>query len=813
MLKNYIKVALRRLFRNKLDALISIGGLALGIACCILLLLFVHFEWSFDDFHERSDRIYRVVTATEQQDGEESYMASAPWRMGPELEADFPELQEVVRLLKSEVEQEQEGEFVSRQVLFADPGFFEVFGFELRQGNPAAVLGQPDNIVLTESNARRIFGSTDVVGQEVGLRMYEEVRRYRVSGIAADPPPNSSLQFGMLLPAENYFRTVSPLFRKVLPGRWDVTAGEVFILLNPRAGAGQLEAKFEPFVEEHFTENAEEKRLRLQPMEEIYLDPRISSSITESTSPLYSWILAGIAAVVLAIACINFMSLSLSRTTARLNEIGIRKASGAGRSQLAFQFLGEALVTCVIAFLLGILLAELALPYLRQVVSKPVPFLRFAGMDLWMSLGALVLIAGLITGLYPALVMSRKSASDSLRGSRAAQRIPSFVKGLIVAQFALSMIFVSAAFVMHKQINFVLEKDLGFAKENVVVIDPDADTQQMEEIYSVFEQKARNLPGVQNMTATFSSYSGALLYPRLLPEEDRPVEVGLDLADPHFLETLQVELLEGRGFSPERPSDLESGAVVNRAFVDRMGWEEALGREIPRVEVPQLGEGETYLPQSVLEGKRVIGVVENFHYQSLHNELKPLVLVSRRAVGNGLSTIWVRLDAERTSETLASLESAWNGIAPEQPFAYTFLDDALRRQYENERRWRDIVEIASLFAVALACFGLVGLAALTARRRTREIGIRKVFGATVSGIVGLLSWDFVKLVVLGLLLAVPVAYYAMNRWLADFAYRIELGPGIFLLAGAAALLIALASVSWQAVRAALVNPAESLRTE
>jgi putative ABC transport system permease protein len=810
MFKNYIKIAFRNLRKNKIDSIISIGGLALGIACCILLVLFVRFEWSFDDFHKNTDRIFRVVTEREEPSGETDISSSAPYQLGPELKKSYPELANVTRVYKTEIQLDSKGDLIDQQAVYVDSSFFNVFSFELIKGAHETVLNSPDNIVLTERKAQQLFGTTDVIGETVGLRQSEEVRLYQVSGIAANPPANSSIDFELVLSFENVPYTLSAgIFRKMLPQRWDVGFGEVYVQLRQNASKEQLEAKFPPFVEAHYGENGEGRSHSLQPLSDMYLNPQISSQVTKASSPFYSWILAGIALVVLVIACINFMSLNLSRASGRAGEIGIRKAAGAQRAQLTVQFLGEALITCFLSLVLGLIISELALPFFSALVGKPIPYNLFSGPGLWIVLGGIVLASALLTGLYPAAVLSRKNTSASLKGSRTASKTPVFVKGLIVVQFSLCLAFLISALLMHRQMSFITQKDLGFEQENVVVINTGGDHSKGKDIYEIYGSEIRRLPQVQNVATTLTGYGNALLPARLEIQDDQVLGIELDMIDSNFLETLHIEVVDGRGFSDERTADLENGALVNRTFVQRMGWENPIGKEIPAT----VEKGEGKLQPTLLEGKKVIGVVHDYNYRSLYNTLEPLVLVHSQALGSGVGTIWVKIKGEQLSETIAALETTWNKVAPDETFNYSFLDDVIQKQYEEEKRWRSIVDISALFAIGLACFGLFGLVSLAAQRRTKEIGIRKVLGATMTNIVGLLSKDFLKLVVLGFIIAVPIAWYAMNQWLADFAYKIEIGPGIFLLAGGLALLIALATVSWQSIRAALANPVDSLRSE
>lgn len=549
--------------------------------------------------------------------------------------------------------------------------------------------------------------------------------------------------------------------------------------------------------------------LWLQPMDQVYFNQEVvQTAVTEQGNVLYSLVLAGIALVVLAIACINFMSLTLSRASARANEIGIRKVVGARRSQLGQQFLGEVFITCGFAFLLGIVLAELLVPFFQQIVQKPVNLGLFHDPLLWFLLGGILLVTTLLTGGYPVFVISGRKGSGIFTSRQSAERIPGFVRGLIVVQFAMAIAFLAATFIMQQQLHYLFSRDLGFSPENVIAVEVGGmDPHRGEEIYNRYGQEARRLAGVEYVSGSssrfgYSSFTSISFGTRL---DGFGGSIRAEVADEHFLETMGIELIKGRNFSPERRSDINEGIIVNTSFVEVMGWEEPVGQVL----------SEDYINGFFHNNhKRVIGVIGDYHYRPLYYNLEPLVFMHRDVEeDNGVNTMLIRIKDGMISQTLNQLSELWDDMFPNETFAYFFVDDRVHRQYEQEQRWSRIMQAASTTAILLACFGLFGLAALAAQRRTKEIGIRKVLGATIANIVGLLNKDFLKLVLLGFVIAVPVAWYVMHQWLADFAYRIKIGAGIFVLAGGAALLIALLTVSWQSIRAALANPVKSLRTE
>jgi len=820
MLKNYIKIAWRNLIRHKTDSIISIGGLALGLACCILLISYVRFEWSYDNFHKNSDRIFRVTNEENQSgSGEIHRNLSTPFPLSAVLDTTFPEIETVMDISKSTLKLKIDGKFTSQNVLLADPGFFKTFNFHLLYGNPIDALSGKDHVVITEKTAKRIFGQKQVIGQTLTFRLNERDHVFTVTGITKDLPGNSSIRFEMVLPFENYFYTLDTPMRETIRTNWYVGYGETWVLLKKGASAKQLETKFPAILETYYGEFAAQRNMKLglQSLHEVYFNQDFPSSVTVNTNLAYSLILGGIAIIILAVAGINFMSLTLSRATTRSHEIGIRKSVGAQRKQIAFQVLSEVFITCGISLLLGLVLAELFLPYFRQIADIHFETNIISDPVLWVLISGFLLFLTIITGSYPAFRISGKKATTLFSSQRSAEKIPGPVKGLICIQFALSIAFLISTFVMLHQLNFLFNKNLGFSTSNIITIEFNLEDDQAIEIAKLFRQEARRIPGVQQVSITNSRYQE---YPqKIIPRAGFGMvtmrssttlkgfdgAINSEIVDEFYLETMGIDLLKGRNFSNDRMSEVKNGILINKRFAEIMGWENPVGKII---------QDQANSWQAPFDGKKVIGVIEDYHYQPLYNKIQPLALVHLEKNNIGVpGTILVKTNATDIRETIRRLTKLWDELLPKETFKYSFLDELVMHQYREEKRWSNIVYLASGMAIFLACFGLFGLAVLTSQRRNNEIGIRKVVGATVLNVVTLLSKDFLKLVLLGFVIAVPVAWYVMNQWLADFAYRIEIGPGIFLLAGGIAILIALVTVGWQSYRAATVNPVESLRTE
>ncbi len=820
--RNYLKIALRTLRRQKGYAAINVGGLAVGIACCVLLLLYVRDEVAHDRFHENADRIVRINRIVGEQ-GAEKRSAGTPVKLAPALKEAFPEVEHAVRLSAADVSVEREADAVGLEALFADPAFFDVFSFPLLAGDPSRALAEPNGLVLSASTARRLFPGENSVGQALTLKLKDETLERRVTGVVADPPHASSIQFDVILPFEDYRYNFAGALRQFAFERWDFDVVSTFALLRRGANAEALAAKLPSLADAEAPEEAEGDgpRVRVfgpskagfapQPLTEIHLEPDVmpQSALAPPSSPVYSYLLAAAALLILFIACVNFTTLAVGRSVGRAREVGVRKALGAQRAQVAGQFWGEALLTTTLALGVALGLARLFLPVFNRLAGKALT-LDLAGEPL--TLLALVgLAAGvaLVAGSYPALVLSRFEPTRVLRagaggGPGGRRRL---VRALVAVQFALSIALVTGAFVMHEQIGR-LKTDLGFQQEQVVRMNLTGDTQEMAALFDPFREEARRHPAVEEVAgSTFSFFGSAITVPLVLGDTGR-VEARVIPVTQSFAETLGIETVAGRGLrgpAGDAPS-LGGEVLVNRTLARRLSFapEEALDRTLTLDEsAPMAGAfGESH----------VVGVVEDFHVRDLKHRLDPVILASAERL-YGIGDFYARLAPGQLAEGLAHLRATWADVAPDRPFEYVFLDDLVAEAYETEARWRAIAGYAAGLALLIACVGLLGLAALAAEQRTKEIGIRKALGASVANIVGLLSADFLRLVAVGFVLGAPLAYLGARRWLDGFAYRIDLGPWLFLAAGAVVALAALGAAGWQAYRAALADPVQSLRHE
>jgi putative ABC transport system permease protein len=796
MFKNYLKTAVRNLLKYKIYSVINILGLAVGFACCILILLYVIDEISYDRYHTKVDRIYRLVTERS-AGGSVTQWAVSPSAHAPSLLNAFPEIQAAVRFYKTQpLLRHGEHHFAEKRFFFADSSVLDVFTFPLLQGNPQTALRQPFSVLLTEQMAKKYFGEENPMGKII---TYENKYDFKVTGILKDPPANSHFHFDFLASFVSLREVLQYLLGERALNDWVASMHYTYLLLADGAVPSALEKRLPDYVKQYMDEDdAAVTRLLLQPLRNIHLRSHLNGEIEANGDVAYVYIFLAVAALVLFISCSNFMNLAIARSVNRTKEVGVRKVVGAARRQLIAQFLGEATLYSFIALLFALLLVELLLPLFNALSGKP---LRFGYISNWPTvagLGALALLVGLISGSYPALFVSRFHPVAVIKGMlKSGTGGFHLRKVLIVTQFTIAIGLIVGMAVVYKQLRFVKTKNLGFQKEQIIVMPLVPEIRNRYE--SVKQELLSNprivhasvssvVPGRRPMTQTCTAEG--------LPDGET-ILMPTIVVDHDFLETFGLTLSAGRNFSRAIKGDESEAFILNEAAVKQLGWKSAIGKQFHVLVEPEY------------KGL-IIGVVKNFHFRSLHQAIEPLVLRIQPFWYRNLS---VRVGAEDISGTLDFLQSQWREFAPGRPFEYFFLDEDFDSQYQSEERIGRILSAFAFQAIFVACLGLFGLASYFARVRTKEVGIRKALGASMANLVLLLSKEFVNLVLLANLVAWPVAYFAMNRWLQDFAYRVEIGFGVFLLAGLLALMITLVTVSFHALKAALANPVEALRYE
>ena len=806
MLKNYLTVAWRAMRRRPGYAAINVLGLAAGLACCLVVFIFVQEERSYDRFHERADRTYRIVATMAFSGGETPVVA--PGLLGPALVELLPGVvdQARVRCKDEPFVVEREGERFSESGLcYADPSFFGVFDFPLRSGDPETALGRPYTLVLSGDLARKLFGADDPIGQT--LRLGGE-HVYEVTGVLAEPPGRSHLE-PRLLASFATLQALDPLVET-----WAEGGANPYVVLAPGYTGEELQAHLDGRLDDYMGLFASSVRAHVQPLTDIYFsDPSFwpPSSSERRGDVRYLYLFSAAAFLLLFVAAVNYMNLATARALPRAREVGVRKAVGATRGQLVWQFLSEAVLLSFLALGLALALAALALPLFGKTLGRPLEAALLLEGGVLLPFLGVVLLVGLLAGSYPALYLSAFDAVAVLKGRASAGRGAAWLrKGLVVAQFAVSIGLVAGTVVVWEQLDYVRHRALGFDKERVVVVET---SEAVEGRYGAFKRSLLALPDVQGVTtAPMPGHIGTVIMSHRIEGFDHEEEgipwIASFQVDEDFLDVLDIDLAAGRNLDPARGTDVREAVLVNETAVREFGWgspEEALGKVVRR---PR-GKGKTLR----LEPHRVVGVVEDFQSWTAKRALDPIIIYLTGDVGAFNDKVLVKLRPGSVPGALARLEDVWTRFAPDDPFVFDFMDEEVDAFYRAEARLGRLLGILASLAIGIACLGLFGLAAFAAEQRTKEIGIRKVLGASVPGLVGLLCRDYLALVALAFLVAAPLAWLATRRWLEGFAYAVDVGLGLLLAVGLGALGLALLTVSYQALKAASADPVKALRYE
>lgn len=784
MFRNYLTVGWRNLLKTKTHSFINIGGLAVGIASCLLIGLYVSDELSFDHYHTNAHRIQRIVTED---------WTKMPPAIAPALKTTYPHLvEQAVRLwpLFSPAKfRHGDVTFVETGAVFADPDVFSVFTWPLIAGNPATALAQKNSIVLTQSMAVKYFGEKDPLGREMKFWGNDLV----VTGIMEDVPHNSHLQFDFLVS----FSTLQLVMGSGLDERWDLPAFYTYVL--PRIGAttNQLTDAIRHLCETNSADQSASPNV--QPLTNIHLHSKLRGEFKPGGNLSYLYVLSTAALFILMLAGINFTNLSTARATTRIKEVGMRKTVGAVRRQLVEQFFGEALITSVIALVFAIGLVSLILPAFNQFTGKLIQLREVVAPGFMGGAVLGVLLISFCAGAYPAFFLSRLRPVSALRGVGSPGTSNHFVrKGLVVFQFMISTFFLTGMVIVLLQLNYLQRKDLGFDKEQIIVLDGDG--------FPVLRNELRAVAGVEHVSGV------PQVLPGLLPASPYQAEGMLtDSArrmtyygvTPGFIETMGIKLVAGKSFAEGSVKDEQEAFVLNESAVRELGWDpdEAIGRSFS-MHVPPINGG-----SEVWRKGYVTGVVQDFNHDALYRKVSPIVLYP----SYDMNLTFVRI--QKNPDVISAIEKVWHKVNPEAPFDYYFLDDRIRQQYESEMKLGALMTAATGLAVMIACLGLSALVSFSASQRTKEIGIRKVLGASSKQIIALLSGDVIKLVVLAAIIALPIAYYFLSAWIVNFAYHIELSWFVFIMAGLCTLTVAMLTAVLQSLSVALAPPTESLRLE
>jgi putative ABC transport system permease protein len=819
MLKNYLKIAIRSLTKQKIYSFINIAGLSVGIASCLLIMLQVKDELSFDAFHEKADNVYKVVLERKYPDHVTNY-AIVPHSYSEVMVKDFPEIKNAVRIngggrnaavrVQYVNEKHEEKTFEENRFILADTTFFDIFSIKLLKGDKKSALSKPQTIVLTESTAKKYFGNENPIDKVLRTDFGD----ITVTGVCEDVPANSHMEFDFIgsLRSQPFFFNVQ---------NFTGFSTHLYIELSPGTSPKDLEAKFPKMVETYAAPQIEQNlkttfaeytakgngyNYSLIPLKDIHLFPTEYQGELKPGGDINDvYILISIALLIIVIACINFMNLATARSTERAKEVGIRKTMGSLRGNLIGQFLAESVVLCFVATAVAILIVTILMPSFNSLVGKPLAF-HLNDPLIILTLIGLVFIVGIIAGSYPAFALSSFNPVDVMKGSMSTGKSTSWLRNsLVIFQFAISIILIIGTLVVQEQLKFMNSKDMGYNRENLVVIERVnvLNRQNQQQQLITFMDELRKLPSVKEVGGSsftpVNQYTGTFFQ---LPGAADVITANTMSVDDEYPQTMEFNMIKGRSFSKEFNDSLS--IIINQQMAAVLKLEDPIGHKLMN----------TNGNPPVQRELTIIGIVGDFHYMSMKEKITPFAIFSNEGGINAFTgAVSVRIKSENRSEALSSLENVWKKFAPQEPFRFRFLDDDLRSLYKSEADTGKIFGVFSAIAIIIACVGLFGLAAYISGLRTKEIGIRKVLGASVDSVVFLLSKDFTKLILISLVFAIPLGWYVMSEWLGAFAYRTNIDLWIYATAGLSALAIALLTVSYQSIKAAIRNPVKSLRSE
>ncbi|HZY36727.1 MAG TPA: ABC transporter permease [Mucilaginibacter sp.] len=794
MIKNYLKTAFRNLWRTKAFSVINIAGLSVALGCCMLILLYTMDEVSYDRFNVNANKIYRLAVEQVSPQGTSMKMGSTGAMPGPTFKREIPEIEDFVRLQSANFTAKRGADVFNEDALFVDSNFFSVFTAPLKSGSYKNALAGDNSVVISEDIAKKYFGDQDAVGKVMQLKGDTAFKLYTVTAVTKRSPQNSSIKIKILIPAK------ASSFAK--DNQWFNFYLNTFFTVKPGSDIKRVEAKiakvFQSESGAQFKEMAQKYGMKdktiyhLQPLLSMHTstDYQADNGLTDASNPMYSYILTGIALFILLIACINFVNLTVARSLKRAKEIGIRKVVGGERKQLIIQFLGESYILCLVAFVLAIGLVWLVLPTFNNLANKALAFSYLLSFKLVAGYIAIFLVTGLLAGFYPALVLSGFNPVQTLYNRQKYTGKNYLSKSLVVLQFTLATFFIIATITIYSQFNYLMHYDLGFNDKDVVSIHSfDLD----KNVLPTFKNELLKNPNIKMVTADQGGRWGTIAK----INNGQQTEFDIKHIDEDYLPLFEVPIVQGRNFSKSIVSDTANSILVNEAFVKQAGWKKPLGEVVDFF----------YMHKKYM----VIGVVKDYHFLDLTQKVSPIMF--RMKPQDPYGNVFVKIDSRNKAAALNYIAKTFKSLFPFRPYESTFKDAEIAQQYDKEAKWKQIVTFSAVLTIFISCIGLFGLATLSAERRKKEIGIRKVLGASVEGIVRKLSTDFLKLVIISALVASPAAWFALNKWLENYPYRVAINSWIFISASVAVLLVALITVSFHSIRAAVANPVNSLRSE
>ncbi|UII31887.1 ABC transporter permease [Fulvivirga ulvae] len=797
MLFSYFKSSLKFIKNNIGFSIINLIGLVVGICVCFFAFIFIDFELNYDRYHDNADRIYRLVTDIENPTGVTNESSSAP--MGPMITDEFPEVESFARVFLDYLilKNESSDQYTEENIAYADSSMFSVFTFSFVHGNPKTALTKPFSLAISRSAAMRNFGTTDCMGKTL---MLDGTEPAQVTAVFEDMPENSHFKVDILLSMTTLLQEWNPRMND----NWTRFGFYTYLLFNQQVDAEAFNAKLKGYPEKYIQKEDVTYTYLIEPLKDLYLHAlprgsRYGSAVTGDIDKIY--IFSIVAGLVLFIACFNFINLSTAMSVKRAKEIGVRKALGAQKEQLVFQFLSDALYFSIIAFLLALVIAALLLPTFNQIIGKEISTNIFDNYQQVLMLFFIAVLSGVISAIYPAIVLSRFNPISSLKGTQVSGAKGSGLrKALVIMQFAISIILIISTVVVYSQLDYMKNQDLGFNKNRKLVVDFHFDKSVIEHEESL-KQKFSTVQGVEQVSIS-SAIPGRVnrKFDTEIPDINNQTESFLSdvyFVDYNFLQQYGIEVIAGRGFSKDFATDLREAMILNESAVESLGYdnpEDVIGKEFNQGRDTGL----------------IIGVVKNFHFESFHNKVQPLTI---RILPGLFTFMSFDLQGSDIAGTMKALEKEWRELIPNKPFLYFFFDDDYNAQYVAEERFGKLFISLALIAIIISCLGLLGLSAFSMAQRTKEIGIRKVLGSSTTSVLGLLTKEIVILVILAFILASPLAWYAADTWLQGFVYKINIPWWAFLLGGIFTLLIALLTVSFHTVKSARQNPVISLKHE
>ena len=797
MLKNYFKTAFRNLSRNKVYSFINIAGLSIGLACAMLIILYVKDEVSFDHFHKNVNNIYRIVSKASNQ-GNEYKSSNTGYLQGPRFSANVPGIKAFVRVQSGSEDIKTGTEVQSQDLLYVDSSFFKVFTFPLIAGDAKTCLQEPHSIVLSEDAAVKQFGTTNAIGKMVMLKEDDAFVPFKVTAVSKRCPQNSSIRFDVLLPIKESAADAQN------NDNWFNFFLNTFVVVDDNASLTTVNKQIQSFYLQDASKTFKEMEAKyggggtigtyyLQPYTDMHMNTELpaTNGLSSASNPMYSYILSGIALFILLIACINFINLTVARSVKRAKEIGIRKVIGGNRQQLIAQFLGESFFLCTIAFLLAILLVSLILPVFNELSNKALSLSYLLDAKLISGYLLLYIITGVSSGFYPALVLSGYNPVETLYSRFNITGKNYLQKSLVVLQFTLASFLIIATFTIYAQFNYLTTEKLGYDDSNLVIVNKNMINHTEA---SLFKNELLKNPDIVGVSAK----NGGGWQTSARNAADTTINFAYETVDENYIPLLKIPLVTGRNFSKEFPADSVKSVIVNETFVKKAGWKNPLGQIVNF----WYNNNEVY---------RVVGVVKDYHFRSLNQEVIPQLFTMKN--DNLYGSYYIKIKPGAKTAGLKWIQKTFKSIYPLSPYSYVFKDDENLKDYQDVAKWKEILLFGALLTIFISCIGLFGLSVLSAEKRTKEIGIRKVLGASVNSVVTILSKDFLKLVIIALIISSPLAYMAAGKWLENFPYRITLSWWLFASAAILVILIALFTVSFQAIKAAIANPVKSLRTE